>query len=385
VPLAHALDGARTAVLHRSLDETAAGLGADAEPYRKLFAPFVAAGLDLTDGLLSPLRVPPKHPVTLARFGAVGTRSARSLDRRFETDEARALFAGVSAHAMLPFGKLVTGGYGLFLASLAHVVGWPMARGGSQAIADALVAELARHGGRVECGQRVQSLAELPARTVLLDVTPRQLIEMAGRHLPDRYRRRLGRFRYGNGVFKVDWLLDGPIPWRDPACSRAGTVHVGGTADEVVAVEAQVHRGQHPERPFVILAQQSLFDPTRAPAGMQTAWAYCHVPAGSTVDMTDRIEDQIERFAPGFRERVLERHTMNTVAMHAHDANFIGGDIIGGAADLRQFFARPVLSLHPWRTPLEGVYLCSSSTPPGGGVHGMCGWHAAQQALRRNR
>ncbi len=385
VPLAHPLDGGRAALLHRSVGDTAAGLGADGPAYRRLLDPLVDAGFGLTDGLLSPLTVPPSHPVALARYGLVGVLPATWLARRqFTTDDAGGLFAGLAAHSMLSLGAPATAGYGLMLGLLGHLVGWPMARGGSQAIADSLVSLLESRGGRVECGRRVTSLGDLPpARAVLLDVSPRQVIGMAGDRLPDRYRRRLARFRYGPGVFKLDWALDGPIPWTSPDSARAATVHLGGTMSEVAVAEAEVTRGRHPERPFVLLAQSSLFDATRAPDGVHTAWAYCHVPNGSTLDMTDRIEAQIERFAPGFRDRVLARHAMPPAAMEAHDANYIGGDINGGIADLRQFVARPTLGLHPWATPVEGLYLCSASTPPGGGVHGMCGWHAAHEVLRR--
>jgi phytoene dehydrogenase-like protein len=387
VPLAHPLDGGRAALLHRSLDDTATGLGDDASAYRRLFGPFVKAGFGLTDGLLSPLTIPPKHPLTMARYGTVGLLPAHSVARHgFHTDEARALFAGLAGHSMLSLTAPVTAGYGVMLGVLAHLVGWPLARGGSQQIADALVGVLVSLGGRVECDHRVESLAELPVNdAVLLDVTPRQVIALAGSALPSRYRRALVGYRYGAGVFKVDWALDGPIPWTNPDCGRAATVHLGGTLAQVTAAEAEVHAGRLPERPYVLLAQQSLFDASRAPAGRHTAWAYCHVPNGSTVDMTARIEAQVDRFAPGFRDRIVGRHTMNTAAMEAHDANYIGGDINGGIADLRQFVARPTLGLHPWRTPLAGVYLCSSSTPPGGGVHGMCGWHAAHEVLRSVR
>jgi phytoene dehydrogenase-like protein len=387
VPLAHPLDGGRAAVLARDVGTTADGLGADGAAYQRLFGPLVDAGFDLTDGLLSPFAIPPRHPLTLARYGITGIRGAQAVARRrFATDEARALFAGLSGHSILPLDKSVTAGYGLMLGVLGHLVGWPLSRGGSQRITDALVGLLADAGGTVACDTTVTSLAELPvADAVLFDVTPRQLVRIAGDALPQRYRRSLTRFRYGPGVFKVDWALDGPIPWTNPQVSRAATVHVGGTLDEIVAAEAAPHAGQHAERPFVLLAQPSLFDAHRAPAGTHTAWAYCHVPNGSTVDMTDRIEAQIERFAPGFRDRILARHTMGTADLERHDANYIGGDINGGSADLRQFVVRPTLGLHPWRTPLDGVYLCSSSTPPGGGVHGMCGWHAAHEVLRRHR
>ena len=387
VPLAHPLDGGRTVMLTRDVAATADGLGPDGPAYRRLFDPLVEAGFELTDGLLSPFQIPPHHPLTLARYGVTGIRGAQAVARRrFTGDEARALFAGLSGHSILPLDKAVTAGYGLMLGVLAHVVGWPMARGGSQRIADALVGLLADAGGRVECRTRVVSLAELPAAdAILFDVTPRQLLAIAGNALPQRYRASLSRFRYGPGVFKVDWALGGPIPWTNDDVARAATVHLGGTLDEVVAAEAAPHRGEHAERPFVLLAQQSLFDTDRAPTGTHTAWAYCHVPNGSTLDMTDRIEAQVERFAPGFRERIVARHVMGTGDIERHDANYVGGDINGGSGDLRQFFARPTLGLHPWRTPLDGIYLCSSSTPPGGGVHGMCGWHAAHEVLRRHR
>lgn len=387
IELAHPLDGGRAALLERSVDRTASGLGTDAAAYRRLFGPFVEAGFDLTDGLLAPLTIPPKHPVALARFGLVGIRSARGLARgRFDTEEAQALFAGLAGHSIMSLRSPVTAGYGVMLGVLGHVVGWPLARGGSQSIADALVGLLEHLGGRVECDRRVTSLRELPAvDAVLLDVTPRQVIDIAGDALPGRYRRSLERFRYGPGVFKLDWALDGPIPWTNPEVIRAATVHLGGSLDEIVAAEDEVHHGRHAEQPYVLLAQQSLVDPSRATEGNQTAWAYCHVPNGSTVDMTQRIESQVERFAPGFRDRIIGRSAMDTRAVELHDENYVGGDINGGIADLRQFVIRPTLGLHPWKTPVEGVYLCSSSTPPGGGVHGMGGVHAAREVLADHR
>lgn len=387
VPLAHPLDGDGVVLLHRSMDETASGLGEDGDPYRALFGPLVEAGFALTDGLLSPLKVPPSHPLVMARFGAVGIRSANGLGRRrFATDRAQALFAGLAGHSILSLDDASSAGYGLMLGVLGHLVGWPLAAGGSQRIADALVSLLESLGGRVECGRLVHSLAELPKTQVtLLDLTPRQVVAIAGDRLPSRYRRRLCRYRYGPGVFKVDWALDGPIPWANPSCLRAATVHLGGTAGEISAAEEQVQRGNHPTAPFVLLAQPTPFDQSRAPDGTHTAWAYCHVPNGSGVDMTASIEKQVERFAPGFRDRIVGRHTMGTAAMEEHDSNYVGGDINGGSADLRRFLVRPVAGLHPWRTPVEGLYLCSSSTPPGGGVHGMCGWHAAREVLRRHR
>ncbi len=385
VPLAHPLDGGGAALLHRSIEATAAGLGADGAAYRALLDPFSRAGFDLTDGLLSPLDVPPRHPLTLARFGLTAIQSATRIDRRrFVTDEAGGLFAGLAGHSMLSLRSATTAGYGLMLGGLGHLVGWPMARGGSQAIADALVGVLVGLGGEVVCDSRVGSLDELPrARATLLDLTPRQVLAIAGDRLPARYARRLRRYRYGPGVFKLDLALGGPVPWTNSGVARAATVHIGGTMVDIAAAEDDVVSGRHPERPFVLLAQHTLFDGSRAPSGVHTVWAYCHVPNGSTVDMTGRIEAQIERFAPGFRDLVLARHAMGPSAMETHDANYVGGDINGGAGDLRQFVARPTLGLHPWSTPVDGLYLCSSSTPPGGGVHGMCGRHAAREVLRR--
>jgi phytoene dehydrogenase-like protein len=391
VPVAHPLDGGRAALLYRSVDETADGLGADARAYRRLVAPFVADGLELTDGLLSPLTIPPKHPLAMARFAAVGLLPARTVARRgLDTEMGQALFAGLAGHSTLSLKAPVTAAYGLMLGVLAHLVGWPLARGGSQRIADALVAVLEALGGRVECGHRIESLAELRSvDAVLLDLTPRQVLALAGDGVPRRYRRALEGFRYGPGVFKLDWSLDGPIPWANPECARAATVHLGGTLDEITGSEAEVQAGRHPDRPYVLLAQQSLFDRSRvderhALVGTQAVWGYCHVPNGSTFDMTERIERQVERFAPGFRDRIIGCHAMNTAAMESHDANYVGGAIGGGVGDLRQFVRRPTLGLHPWTTPIDGVYLCSSSTPPGAGVHGMCGWHAANDVLRRS-
>jgi phytoene dehydrogenase-like protein len=385
-PLAHPLDDGRVAVLQRSVTETASGLGLDAAAYERLFDPLVANGQELVEGLLSPFDVPPEHPIVMARFGVTAIRSATALaDRQFATVEGKALIAGLSAHSMLPLDAASTAGYGLLLGLLGHLVGWPLAQGGSAAISDSLAAQLTARGGTIETNQRVASIDDLPsARAILLDLSPRQVLEVAGGRLPSRYRRALRRFRYGPGVFKLDWALDGTIPWSAPECARSATVHLGGTIDEIAHAENEVAHGYHPERPFVLLAQPSLFDDTRAPAGRHTAWAYCHVPNGSTFDMTSAIEAQVERFAPGFRDRVLARHTMTSTSIERYNANYVGGDINGGLTDLRQFVARPTLSLHPWVTPVDGLYLCSSSTPPGGGVHGMCGWHAAQQALRRS-
>ena len=382
LPLAHAVAPGRSALLERSLADTAAGLGDDGRAWRRLMGPSVRAGTALSDGLLAPLDLPPAHPLALARFAPVGIQPATWIQRRFDVDLAPALFAGLAAHSVLDLSAPVTGGFGLLLGALAHTVGWPMARGGSQAIADALVAALEAMGGEVRCGERIDRMDQLPpARAVLFDVAPRHLARIAGDRLPGRYRRRLLRFRHGPGVFKVDWALDGPVPWLDEQLRRAGTVHLGGPADEVRRSEHDATHGRHSDTPFLLLAQQSLFDPTRAPDGAQTLWGYCHVPHGSDVDMTERIESRIEAYAPGFRDRILARHVAGPAGVERHDANYVGGDIAGGTSDLAQFLFRPVPSLHPWRTPATGLYLCSSSTPPGGGVHGMCGRAAARAVL----
>jgi phytoene dehydrogenase-like protein len=320
----------------------------------------------------------------MAGFGLRAVRSAASLARtRFRTEKARGLFAGLAAHAILPLEDPLTASFGLVLGMSGHAVGWPLARGGSQAIADALAALVRSHGGEIVTSAPVATLAELPpSRVTLFDVTPRQLVAIAGERLPARYRRRLERFRYGPGVFKVDAALDGPIPWKAADCARAGTVHLGGTLAEVAAAESAVWRGEHPERPFVLVAQQSLFDPTRAPAGKHTLWAYCHVPNGSAVDMTDPILGQLERFAPGLRDRILHMVTHGPAALERDNPNYVGGDIGGGANVVGQMLGRPAWRLNPYATPAPGLYLCSSSTPPGGGVHGMCGFLAAQSALK---
>ena len=385
VQMAHPLDGGRVALLLRSVGDTAALLGPDQAAYRALLEPLVESAEGVVNAVMSPL-TPPRVgdlPV-LARFALAGAWPATRLARsRFRSDEARGLMAGLAAHSMLSLRSVATGGYGLFLGLLGHTVGWPVASGGSQVIADALGAIIVESGGEIVVGQTVESLDELPpARATLLDVSPRQLIGIAGHRLPDRYRRALERYRYGAGVWKVDWALDGPVPWTADRARQAATVHVGGTLEEVAAAEGDVAAGRQPQRPFVLVGQPTIIDPSRAPAGAHVAWAYCHVPNGSTFDMTQRIEDQIERFAPGFKERVLSRHAMSPAAVERHDANYIGGDIAVGSTNLRQLVTRPVVSRCPWRTPVPGLYLCSSATPPGPGVHGMCGWHAAQTALR---
>jgi phytoene dehydrogenase-like protein len=385
LPAAHPLDGAAAVLVHRDVERTAAGLGRDGSAWRAIVGATALAGEPLVDTLLSPLGLP-RAPLAAVRYGVAGVLPATWLARAgFRTAAARAVFAGMAAHSVLDLGQPITAGYGMLLAALAHSVGWPVVRGGSQGLADALAARLLSLGGEIKTGTTVGSLREVPAaRAVVLDLTPRQVVAIAGDRLPERYRRSLERFRYGPGVFKLDWALDGPVPWRDPVVAGAGTVHLGGTLEEIAASERGVMRGRHPERPYVLCVQATAADPSRAPAGKHTLWAYCHVPNGSDVDMTETIEAQIERYAPGFADRVLARHAMPPAALQAFDANLVGGDLGGGAADLRQFAARPVLSPRPWQTPVPGLFLCSSSTPPGGGVHGMGGWHAARLALRRS-
>jgi len=382
IALAHPLDGGRAASLHRGVDETAAGLLE--KSYGRLMRPLVRDWESLAAEFLQPVLHLPRHPFLLARFGAAAicpaSLFAKSLFRREET---RALFAGMAAHSFLPLEALASAAFGLVLGMAGHAVGWPLPRGGSQAIANALAGYFRELGGKIETGCRVDDLAELPAaRIILLDVTPWQFLRLASDRLPAIYRKRIARYRHAPGVFKIDYALSAPIPWAADACRRAGTVHLGGTLDEIAAGEREVAQGKHPERPFVLVAQQSLFDSTRAPLGLHTLWAYCHVPHGSRVDMSENIERQIERFAPGFRDCVLVRSCAAASDLEKGNANLVGGDINGGAANFAQLIARPVLSPTPYRTPLKGVYLCSASTPPGGGVHGMCGYHAAQTALR---
>ena len=382
-PLAHPLDDGSAVLLERSPTATAAGLGEDGPAYERLLGRLLRDWDAVEAAALAPLVRVPRRPVALGRFGLSALRSADGLARgAFRGERARALLAGCAAHSMLPLERRPSAAFGLVLLALGHRVGWPFPRGGSGEITKALVAELARHGGRVETGAPVAWLAELGSpRLVLCDVGPPALARLAGDRLPEGYARRLQRFRYGPGAFKVDYALGGPIPWTAPECSRAGTVHLGGTLAEIAASERSAWRGEHAERPFVLLAQHTLFDPTRAPAGKHTAWAYCHVPHGSPVDMTERIEAQIERFAPGFRERVLARRVMGPAELEARNPNLVGGDLNAGAADLRGLLARPVARPVPYRTPVPGLYLCSASTPPGGGVHGMCGYLAARAAL----
>jgi phytoene dehydrogenase-like protein len=383
-PLAHPLDDGTAVMLERSVDETASGLGPDAEAYRKLMAPLVERGNLLEPFLLG--RGPfPRHPLAAARFALLGLRSAVGLASRFQGARARALFAGLAAHSIQNLHRMPTASFGLVLGLLAHGHGWPVVRGGSQKLTDALASYLRSLGGEIQTGRRVDALDELPqSNLAMLDVTPRQLLRVAGHRLPGRYLTALRRYRYGLGVFKVDWALDGPVPWRAEECLRAGTVHLGGTLEEIAASEDAVWRGQALERPYVLVAQQSLFDETRAPDAKHTLWAYCHVPNGSRVDMTERIEAQVERFAPGFRERVLGRSVRGPAEIERENENYVGGDINGGVQDLRQLYTRPAIRLNPYSTPIEGVYICSSSTPPGGGVHGLCGYYAARSALAKS-
>ncbi len=383
--LAHPLADGSAVLVRRSVDQTAEALGADGEAYRRLFAPLVADWRRLEDELLGPIAHVPRHPLALARFGLTGVRSAKAVaESRFTAERTRALFAGASAHSILPLEQRASASFGVMLLLLAHVTGWPFRRGGSQGIADALAERLRSLGGEIETGREVSSLRELPSSGVVLcDVTPRQLAALAGDVLPPRYRRRLQGWRYGPGVFKVDYALDGPIPWSAPEVAQAGTVHLGGSLAEIVESERAAWEGWHEARPFVLLAQQSLFDDTRAPAGKHTVWAYCHVPNGSSVDMRERIESQIERFAPGFRERILACAARDTAGLERENPNLVGGDIAGGANTLGQLIARPAARPVPYSTPLPWLYLCSASTPPGGGVHGMCGHLAAKAALKR--
>ena len=383
VQFAQPLDGGRAAVVTRSVAGTAERLGADGPAYRRLFDPLTDRCDDLCAYLLGSLRRPPAHPVALAAFGTRAVLPASALARRWRAPEARALFAGAAAHAMLPLTSSPTAGVGLMLTALAHAAGWPVAVGGSARITDAMADAVTGTGGSVETGRWVRSLAELPAApAVLLDVSPRSLDALAGDRLPAGYRAALRRFRYGPGICKADFALSGPVPWTNEDCRRAGTLHLGGTFEEIAAAEAEVTAGRHPQRPYVLVVQPGVADPSRAPAGRQTLWAYCHVPSGSTVNMADRIEAQIERFAPGFRDLILARAVRTAADTEAHNPNYVGGDIGVGLQTLRQTVLRPVARWNPYRTPLPGVYLCSSATPPLPGVHGRCGELAALTALR---
>jgi len=381
--LAHPFDDGTALILDRSLDVTAERLGKDGAAYKKLLLPFVAGWDELAVDLLAPIGIP-RRPFAMARFGLNGIRSAKSLaESKFREEKTRTMFAGLAAHSFLSLDQVGTAAFGLVLGILAHTTGWPVTRGGSQSVANALASYLKELGGEIVTNHRVESLNNLPpARATLCDVTPRQLVRMAGPLLPDGFRRRMERYRYGPAAFKMDWALSAPVPWKAAACATAATVHLGGSFAEIFESEWNASRGRHSEKPFVLVAQPSLFDATRAPAGQHTLWAYCHVPNGSTRDMSDAIEQQIERFAPGFRDCILARSVLTPADLESHNANLIGGDINGGIQDLSQMFLRPTIRMYS--TAVEHLYLCSSSTPPGGGVHGLCGFHAARTALRKS-
>ena len=380
--LAHPCDDSSAVILARTFEETGESLGRDAKAYRSLIEPFSSRWYDLAEDILGPLRFP-RHPILMARFGLKALRSLRGLvESEFQESRARVLLAGITAHSLLPLEKRATASFGLVLAALGHVAGWPIPRGGSQQIVNALASYFTTLGGKIVTQTPVNSIDDLPTSDVVLfDVTPRQLLHIAGHKFPERFRRQLAKYRYGPGSFKIDWALDGPIPWTAPECRRAGTIHLGSSMEEISRSERLIWEGKVSETPFVIVAQQSLFDPTRAPQGKHTGWGYAHVPHGSSIDLTDRIEAQIERFAPGFRDLILERRVTAAVEMEQYNANYIGGDINGGVQDLGQLFTRPTWRLVPYSTPARNIYLCSSSTPPGGGVHGMCGYSAARAAL----
>lgn len=380
--LAHPLDDGTAVLLKKSIEESASMLGSDKENYRKLVEPFVKQWEALAPDILAPLRFP-KHPFLMMRFGLKAFRAARTVaDKYFSETPARALFAGSAAHAMIPLEDLPSAAFGLVLLITAHSVGWGFPRGGAGKISEALATYFHTLGGEIETNSRVRNINELPSsKVILFDLTPRQIIDIAGHHLPENYKRRLASYRYGAGSFKMDFALSEPIPWKAKECAFAGTVHLGGNFNEIAESERSHNYGRISEKPFVLVAQNSLFDSTRAPSGKHIAWAYCHVPNGSTVDMTERIENQIERFAPGFRDCVLAKSVKSPADLERYNANYIGGDINGGASTVSQLFTRPIVKFNPYSMPAENLYICSSSTPPGGGVHGMCGFHAAQTVL----
>jgi phytoene dehydrogenase-like protein len=384
IPLAHPLDDGSAACLSKDIDVTAEQLHEDSGAYRRLMKPLARNWENLSIEFLQPMLHVPRHPFVLARFGVPALCPATSLAKfMFKGEPARALFAGMAAHSFLPLEALASSAFALVLGLAGHAVGWPIPRGGSQQISNALAAYLRELGGNIEVNHRIENLRDLPkSRAVLLDVSVWEFLRLAGEELPPVYRHRLEWFRHGPGVFKIDYALSEPIPWKAEPCRRAGTIHLGGTMDEIAAAERDVSEGKVPERPFVLVAQQSLFDETRAPRGQHTLWVYCHVPFDCKLDVSDQIESQLERFAPGFRDCILARHKMGPADLERSNPNLTGGDINGGAANLMQLIARPILSASPYRTPLPGVYLCSASTPPGGGVHGMCGYHAARAALQ---
>ncbi len=382
--LANPFDDGTALLIEQSIDSTAERLGTDRASYKKIFAPLVKNWNDLAGDVLGPIGLMPRHPFAMARFGLSAIRSAKSFaEAKFQEDKTRALFAGLAGHSFLSLDQLGTTAFGLMLGTLAHVVGWPVTRGGSQNLANALGSHFTELGGEIVTDHRVESLKDLPpAKAILCDVTPRQLVRMAGDSLTPAFRKRLERYRYGPAAFKLDWALSAPVPWKAAECRLAATVHLGGSFAEILDSEWKASHGQHAEKPLVLVAQPSLFDPTRAPNGQHTLWAYCHVPNGSTVDMCETIERQVERFAPGFRDCIIERSVLTPAEYERYNPNLVGGDINGGIQDLPQMFLRPTARMYS--TSLKNLYLCSSSTPPGGGVHGMCGYHAARVALRKS-
>ncbi|MEX2477281.1 MAG: NAD(P)/FAD-dependent oxidoreductase [Gracilimonas sp.] len=383
IPYVHPLDNGEAVAGYRSLDKTISELGGDGKAYQRIFEEFTDHWDYLTKDIFGTLRLP-KHPLLMARFGWYGLFSAKLLTNSlFKNPKTKALFAGCAAHSIIPLSKAFTASFGLVLGSSAHAVGWPVAKGGSASITTALAELFKTLGGEIVTDHEVRSLNDIPSsKTVLFDLTPNQIVKIAGEKLPKKYKQDLRNYKYGPGTFKIDWALSEPVPWQNELCKKAGTLHLGGTFKEIELSEQAVWKGEHSEKPYVLVSQPSLFDDTRAPDGKHTLWAYCHVPNGSEKDMTEIIENQIERFAPGFRDTIISKHTMNSNEMESYNANYIGGDINGGAQLAKQLFGRPVLKWDPYKIPAEGFYICSSSTPPGGGVHGMSGYHAAQSVLK---
>lgn len=381
-PLAHPMDDKPAVIGFKSLDATADSFGMDGQIYKNLIKPLSDNWDTLTRDLLAPIQFP-SNPVKMVRFGLKALQPASRLVKNFKEPKASAFFGGLAAHSILSLDKAATSAIGLVLGAAAHAVGWPLPKGGSQSIADSMGKYLQSLGGEIETGNTISNFEQIPkARAVLFDLTPGQVVKIAGKKFPGDYVEKLKAFRYGAGVFKIDYALSKQVPWNDNECNKAGTVHLGGTFAEIAESEKEISLGKHPKKPYVLIAQQSNFDRSRTPDHKETLWAYCHVPNGSTVDMTKAIEDQIERFAPGFRDTIIKRHTMNTAQLESYNSNYIGGNINGGVQDIWQLFTRPVSLFNPYSTPAKGIYFCSSSTPPGGGVHGMCGYHAAESVLK---